>query len=616
MTTEEIPRAIGLMLVLVFVIAVGGVSLVTYLHQRSQANAQLASALQKAVELLADRVDPSRPVPANENQLLLNQFAARYPCVGLRVYTKQDKVLASLNQSEIGQPRPPIRVGIPEYPSEVQVGWVRPIDGQPERLLVRAPVLHSRVPEPCYIDALLAPDYNAIGRDFPAAAMSVAAAATAALLVVYRRLRRDMATVTRIAENLVHNNDHFADALPEMRIVSARDHIAECWNRFVDLACGLDEEVRRSNASSELLAVLSRSDAGELAGAMMAAPLGVVLANEQGVVLYANAMSRRLIGWPLDESTTVTLTDENMLPDGQRILGCVNGCTAGGVPARALDAQVEGIDGSYYQVKVIPARNSQQSTRVLVLVLDVSQQVRADKAREEFVSQVTHELRTPLTNIRAYTETLASGQFDDPQVITECYNVITKETRRLARLVEDILSISQLEVGSMRLVLDNVDLRALLTEAVRDVRGIAETKNIDLQLALPAKLATLKADRDKLAVVVNNLLGNALKYTPAGGQVTLSCKSTDAQVQISVRDSGIGIDPKDHGRIFEKFQRADDDAVRAESGTGIGLTTAREIMQQHGGDITLVSRKGEGATFTASLPVSSSVQRFPEAATV
>jgi two-component system sensor histidine kinase VicK len=277
---------------------------------------------------------------------------------------------------------------------------------------------------------------------------------------------------------------------------------------------------------------------------------------------------------------------------------------------------VEGADGSYYQVQVIPVRTTQQSARVLILIHDVSQQVRADKAREEFVSQVTHELRTPLTNIRAYTETLSSGQFDDPQVITECYNVITKETRRLSRLVEDILSISQLEVGTMKLVLDNVDLRSLLAEAVRDVRGIAESKSQDLQLALPAKLATIKGDRDKLTVVVNNLLGNALKYTPAGGQVTLSCKATDTQVQISVRDTGIGIDPKDHGRIFEKFQRADDDAVRAETGTGIGLTTAREIVQQHGGDITVVSRKGEGATFTATLPISAQAQKTPEAALV
>jgi two-component system phosphate regulon sensor histidine kinase PhoR len=238
----------------------------------------------------------------------------------------------------------------------------------------------------------------------------------------------------------------------------------------------------------------------------------------------------------------------------------------------------------------------------VVVVTDISQQLRADKAREEFVSQVTHELRTPLTNIRAYAETLSSGMFDDPQVITECYNVITKETRRLSRLIEDILSLSQLEVGTMQLVLDDVDLHRLLTESVQDVRGLAEEKSIDLQLSLPAKLPVIQADRDKLAVVMNNLLGNAIKYTASGGEVQVDCQITDTDAVITVKDTGIGIDPSEHDRIFERFQRSSDAAVQNEAGTGIGLTTAREIARRHGGDIELVSRKGEGSAFVVRVP--------------
>ena len=153
----------------------------------------------------------------------------------------------------------------------------------------------------------------------------------------------------------------------------------------------------------------------------------------------------------------------------------------------------------------------------------------------------------------------------------------------------------------MQLVMDRVDLCQLLTEAVRDVRGIAESKNIDLQLTLPPKAEKIQGDRDKLTVVVNNLLGNALKYTPENGQVVMSCKSENNGLTVSVRDSGIGIDPRDHGRIFEKFQRAEDPDVLQETGTGIGLTTAQEIVRQHGGEITVVSKKGEGATFSFSL---------------
>jgi signal transduction histidine kinase len=297
------------------------------------------------------------------------------------------------------------------------------------------------------------------------------------------------------------------------------------------------------------------------------------------------------------------LNDEKISADGAAIADVVRSGMGATGSMRATERRIEGADGSYYNVQVVPVLTQRQLRRCVALVLDVSQQVRADVAREEFVSQVTHELRTPLTNIRAYAETLSSGMFDDPKVITECYNVITKETRRLSRLIEDILSISQLEVGTMQLVLDQVDLRELITECVRDVRGIAESKEIDLQMVMPPKLDPVRLDRDKIAVVINNLLGNALKYSRSGAQVVVSCKANEGEVRLSVKDTGIGIDEKDHDRIFEKFQRSDDPDVQNETGTGIGLTTAREIVRHHGGDISILSKKGEGSTFTVHLPV-------------
>lgn len=599
---EEIPRAIGLMLVLVFVIAVGGVSLVTYLHQQNVAQAHVTATFTNAVGLLADRLESSEARPQELQQRLLRQFSARYPCRVLRVYGEPENVLASLEPAEIGHVHPAIAADIPAKPKSTMSCWVESGANHPA-LLVRTALRPAGAAETWYLEALHAPDTELLGGGLPITALAVALSATAALLVVYRRLRRDMATVTRIADHLLHSADQLPESLVDLRIAGPRDRVAECWNRLVDFTIRLNEEVARSNASSELVAALSRGDGGDLAAAMTSAPIGVMLFSDERQVSYANAMVRRVIGWPVDGPLPLSTGDEGISEDGRRIIDCITRCALSGSAARTLDAQVEGTDSSFYQVQVIPAGATQQSSRLLALVTDVSQQVRADKAREEFVSQVTHELRTPLTNIRAYTETLSSGMFDDPQVITECYNVITKETRRLSRLVEDILSVSQLEVGTMQLVIDDVDIRALLNDAVRDVRGIAESKTIDLQVVLPPKLPDLKADRDKLAVVINNLLGNALKYTPAGGHVTLSCKATGAHLQIAVRDDGIGIDPKDHGKIFEKFQRADDAAVLAETGTGIGLTTAREIVLQHGGEIAVVSRKGEGATFTVSIPL-------------
>ena len=265
----------------------------------------------------------------------------------------------------------------------------------------------------------------------------------------------------------------------------------------------------------------------------------------------------------------------------------------------------EGFEASH-RVWVVPLQEAKHQGECVVIVRDVSQQIRSEKAREEFITQITHELRTPLTNIRAYAETLSSGMFDDPKMITDCYNVITKETRRLSRLIEDILSVSQMEVGSIELTLDSVDLKTLLGDGVGDVRGLADEKDVDLQLVLPAKLEPIRADRDKLAVVIINLLGNAIKYTSSGGSIIVGCQSSQDEVSITFKDNGIGIDPADHARVFEKFQRADDPDVQSETGTGVGLYTAREIVRRHGGEIDLMSEKGQGSTFIVRLPSSES----------
>jgi signal transduction histidine kinase len=316
-----------------------------------------------------------------------------------------------------------------------------------------------------------------------------------------------------------------------------------------------------------------------------------------------NTTARRLLGWGEDQVKEATIAEATAPGLGNDILETIRAALRpdGTVEPNSAVLEPEGTEG-VYRVWVKPLQGSRHRGSCIVVVRDVSQQVRADRVREEFVTQVTHELRTPLSNIRAYAETLSSGMFDDPKVVTECYNVITKETRRLSRLVEDVLSVSQMEVGSIELQIDTVDLRGLLSDGVRDVRGLADDKNIDLQLVLPTKMEAIRGDRDKLAIVLNNVLGNAIKYTLANGSVVVGCQTASDQVSITVKDNGIGVDPADHARIFEKFQRAEDPDVQNETGSGIGLYTAREIVRRHGGDIELVSNKGEGSTFIIRLP--------------
>jgi PAS domain S-box-containing protein len=603
-TAEEVPRWIGLLLVLVFLVAVGVVAYTSHCRIRTFALSHVAQSNQNALRLLAELIDPGAPDARGRNQDALHRFARAHACRELRVYDERLEIVASTNAEEIGRSAPSRDEAPPTVTASMQSHALADTAGT-DLLLLRYPVRHVGGSPKHVVEGLFEIEPPSMLVDpLQLWAFVILLSCAGMFLLIYRRMRRHFRSVAEIAEHLVNvdNVDDLERELVALRLGDVQDTVSQTWNKLIDLTVSLREQVARSTASHELVEAISKTKGGELAEAMNTASLGIILVAEHGNVLYANAMAGRLCGWNRDNDQQLQLNEEGMTAEGLKIAESIRSCIDQTSSFRTVDLRLEASDGSFYQLQVRPVRTQQQSRRWAALILDVSQQVRADRAREEFVSQVTHELRTPLTNIRAYTETLSSGMFDDPTVITECYNVITKETRRLSRLVEDILSISQLEVGTMQLVFDTVELQTLLTEAVRDVRGLAESKNIDLQIVLPPKLEPIQADRDKLAVVVNNLLGNAIKYTPQDGQVILSCKATDDEVLITVKDTGIGVAPEDQQRIFEKFQRANDPSVQSESGTGIGLTTAREIVRHHGGDITLMSAKHEGSTFTATVP--------------
>jgi PAS domain S-box-containing protein len=236
-------------------------------------------------------------------------------------------------------------------------------------------------------------------------------------------------------------------------------------------------------------------------------------------------------------------------------------------------------------------------------VRDITQQTRALKAREQFIDAVTHELRTPLANIKAYAETLASLDATDIEAQKEFSNTINAESTRLARFVDDLLDVSSLEVGGISLARQTVDTQRFIEEAAAKVRPLAAKKSQTLDVQLPAKLPEASLDKDKVSATLVNLLGNACKYTPAGGRITLRVKADDGTLDIDVEDTGVGISPEDVPRVFEKFFRSNDPRVTGETGTGLGLALAREVARLHGGDITVTSAVDQGSTFTLSLPL-------------
>jgi signal transduction histidine kinase len=261
----------------------------------------------------------------------------------------------------------------------------------------------------------------------------------------------------------------------------------------------------------------------------------------------------------------------------------------------------EGEGGGILRFSVRPVRREDHAAAIL-MIEDITQQRVADEARNSFVAQATHELRTPLTNIRLYVEQAIEAG-DDKAVRTRALDVINQESRRLERIVGDMLSVSEIEAGSFKLRAGDVRLENLFEDLREEYAAQAKDKNLALTLHLPPKLPVIQGDRDKIVLALHNLIGNALKYTPEGGKVDVKVEADDKRLQVDVADSGIGIAPEETELIFEKFYRAKDKRVSSITGTGLGLALAREVVRLHGGDISVRSQIDQGSTFTMTLPL-------------
>jgi two-component system sensor histidine kinase CiaH len=226
---------------------------------------------------------------------------------------------------------------------------------------------------------------------------------------------------------------------------------------------------------------------------------------------------------------------------------------------------------------------------------------RSLETQQRFVSDASHELRTPLAVVKANSELLLRHQDATIESNLDQVEAITVETDHMARLVEDLLTLARVDEGRANLVREEVDLGALLQEVGRDMGVLAELH--DLTLDVDTRPVTVEADRYRLRQLAVILLDNALKYTPAGGRVTLRCQRSGRHAEFSVADTGPGIAPELQHRVFDRFYRTDSARHRAGGGTGLGLAIAQWIAEAHGGRITLESKPGAGATFTVRLPL-------------
>ena len=327
---------------------------------------------------------------------------------------------------------------------------------------------------------------------------------------------------------------------------------------------------------------------------------GVLATNRRGQITMINDMAKRQLGVESDDALNQNILELLKIEDEYELRDLITQS-----PEMMIYSQ--NVNGEYVSLRVRFALIRRESGFIsgLVAVLhDTTEQEKEERERRLFVSNVSHELRTPLTSVKSYLEALDEGALYEP-VAPDFIKVSLNETNRMMRMVTDLLHLSRIDNATGHLDVELINFTAFITFILNrfdKMRTQDEEKKYELVRDYPITSVWIEIDTDKMTQVIDNILNNAIKYSPDGGKITVSMKTTDDQMILSISDQGLGIPKEDLPKIFDRFYRVDKARSRAQGGTGLGLAIAKEIVKQHNGFIWAKSEYGKGSTFTIVLP--------------
>jgi signal transduction histidine kinase len=422
------------------------------------------------------------------------------------------------------------------------------------------------------------------------------------LWIGFVKLRQRIVTLASVGSALAEVNAGERRA-SVLRLGECFGPVGEAWNALLD-----ERDLQDRQIAEHALINAEMAAPGEIGGLVAVCDTlshGLVIIGADRGVLYVNGAAGVLLGRHR-QALAESHCDDAF--EDEAVRSVIDECFQSRGPVRRVVEIARGEPGREPDAELrMTVRSSESGGEWFagVLIEDITQQRVADRSRNSFVAQATHELRTPLTNIRLYIEQMVDEGDEDPQLRAQAMNVINSEARRLERIVSDMLSVAEIEAGSLSIRPGDVRTDALFEELSSDYSAQAADKTLALVFDLPPKLPAIRGDRDRLGQALHNLVGNALKYTPPGGTVTVRVETPEAGgLVVRVIDTGIGIDPEECERIFDRFYRANDRRIAHVTGSGLGLALAREIVRLHGGDITVESKLDQGSEFVLTLPAS------------
>ena len=327
---------------------------------------------------------------------------------------------------------------------------------------------------------------------------------------------------------------------------------------------------------------------------------GVLATNRRGQITMINDMAKRQLGVDSDDALNQNILELLKIEEEYELRDLIT-------QSPELMIYSQNVNGEYVSLRVRFALIRRESGFIsgLVAVLhDTTEQEKEERERRLFVSNVSHELRTPLTSVKSYLEALDEGALYEP-VAPDFIRVSLNETNRMMRMVTDLLHLSRIDNATSHLDVELINFTAFITFILNrfdKMRAQDEEKKYELVRDYPITSVWIEIDTDKMTQVIDNILNNAIKYSPDGGKITVSMKTTDGQMILSISDQGLGIPKEDLPKIFDRFYRVDKARSRAQGGTGLGLAIAKEIIKQHNGFIWAKSEYGKGSTFTIVLP--------------
>lgn len=401
-----------------------------------------------------------------------------------------------------------------------------------------------------------------------------------------RRIVRPIESLTHAAEAIA------AGDLSQQVVVPNRDEIGLLAAAFNSMSRELSQRIEQLRAER-----LENSEHSDLMETVLGSMIeGVVVIDARQRILYANRSAGPLLDLPTMQVMGRSLFEAARHPRVQKVVGEV---LSGRQPER-VEYEVPRT-GAIVALIASPLPGKPPPGAVLMLH-NVTELRRLENLRREFVSNVSHELKTPLTTIQAYTETLLDGAMDDKNVNRQFLSRIDEQAERLHKLILDLLDLARIESTEDAVELLPVPVAVTVQACVAEHQAVADGKQVTLLIEPPSEELSIWGDDEGLLTVLNNLVDNAVKYTPAGGRVTVRWRAEGRRVCLEVADTGIGIPKQHQARVFERFFRVDKARSRELGGTGLGLSIVKHWVQVFGGSVEVTSDLGRGSTFAVRLP--------------